>query len=110
MRHEFPVRVAGGVELVVTRSELNRGGGGLLFQARDPLLECLDIGRRAETAFSPGMSLSTWESFFSRWEIRWVCRVLRSKALARSACRPSKISASRAFGSRFSVASTGYER
>ena len=33
LRHEFPVRVASGVEIVVTRGELNRDVGKLLFQA-----------------------------------------------------------------------------
>ena len=48
LRHEFPVRAAGSVEVVITPGEL-------LFQARDPLLECGDIGRRTETAFSPSI-------------------------------------------------------
>src|SRR5664279_2753525 len=53
LRHEFPVRAAGSVEVVITPGELNLDVGELLFQARDPLLECGDIGRRTETAFSP---------------------------------------------------------
>jgi hypothetical protein len=53
--HQLSIRVAGGIELVVTRGELTRDVGELLFQARDPSLACAKIGRRAETAFSPGI-------------------------------------------------------
>ena len=53
--HKFPARVAGGAEVILTRGELSRDVAELLFQARDPLLECVDVGRRAETAFSPGI-------------------------------------------------------
>jgi len=53
--HEFPVRAAGGVEVVVTRGELSGDIGELLFQARDPLLKRVDICRSAETALFPSI-------------------------------------------------------
>ena len=37
--HKFPVRVAGGVEVILTRGERAATFDELLFQARDPLLE-----------------------------------------------------------------------
>ena len=55
LRHEFPARVAGGAEVILTRGELSRDVAELLFQARDPLLECADIGRSAETVFLPSI-------------------------------------------------------
>jgi len=53
--HEFPVRAAGGIEVVVTRGELSGDIGELLFQARDPLLKRVDICRSAETALFPSI-------------------------------------------------------
>jgi hypothetical protein len=55
LRYEFPVRAAGGIEVVITRGELNLDVGELLFQRCDPFLEGVDIGRRIETAFFPGL-------------------------------------------------------
>ena len=65
LRHEFPVRAAGGVQVVVTGREPT-GGSTSCCSKLLILLECVNIGRRAETTFVPSMSPSRWESFFSR--------------------------------------------
>ena len=52
--HEFPIRPACGVQVVVTSGQLSSDVGELLFQDRDRLLECVDPVRCTETAFPPG--------------------------------------------------------